>query len=94
MKNAIRDGWKKLSPSEPPIHLILLSKECIWNVFTTRPEEKQIDNKNFVREQSNGDIRRNFFSQRVVENWNNLPISVKNASNVNNFKNLYDAWKK
>ena len=35
MKNAIRDCWKKLSPPEPPIHHILLSKECIWNVFTT-----------------------------------------------------------
>ena len=35
MKNAIRDCWKKLRTSENPIHHILLSKECIWNVFTT-----------------------------------------------------------
>ena len=63
------------------------------NTVNIGPEEIQTSTKNFVMGKSNGDIRRYFFSQRVVENWNNLPSSVKDASSVNNFKNLYDAWK-
>ena len=58
------------------------------------PKEVVVSNKNIVKKQAKGDIRRNFFSYRVVDDWNNLPQSVKNASDVNNFKNLYDAMKK
>ena len=36
------------------------------------------------------DIRRNFFSHRVVNTWNTLPDHVKMASTTNQFKNLYD----
>ena len=43
--------------------------------------------------QSRLDIRKNCFSQRVVEPWNSLPSVVKNATSVNNFKNLYDSMK-
>ena len=42
------------------------------------------------------DIRRNFFSQRVVDSWNSLPERVKQAATVNQFKNSLDnhlqAW--
>ena len=66
------------------------------NTVIIGPEEEQLGSKNLAKVQANYryDMRRNFFSQRVVENWNILPSSVKNASDVNNFKNLYDAWKK
>ena len=60
----------------------------------TPEEEERVDNKNFVKQQANGDLRRNFFSFRVVDEWNKLPSAVKNAKNVNNFKNLYDSWVK
>ena len=36
---------------------------------------------------SNTDTRKNFFSQRVVEKWNKLPDSVKQAETINTFKN-------
>ena len=35
------------------------------------------------------DLRRNFFSQRVVEKWNNLPSAVKDSKSVKQFKMAY-----
>ena len=39
----------------------------------------------------NNDVRLNFFSIRVVEQWNSLPDSVKSAETMNSFKNSYDS---
>ena len=38
------------------------------------------------------DIRKYFFSQRVVDEWNNLPESLVYANSVNIFKNGIDAY--
>jgi hypothetical protein len=38
------------------------------------------------------DIRKHFFSQRVVNEWNKLPNSVVEADSVNSFKNKYDIY--
>ena len=38
----------------------------------------------------NLDLRRYFFSVRVVDPWNSLPDDVKQAETVNTFKNRYD----
>ena len=38
------------------------------------------------------ELRRNFFSQRVVSVWNQLPNSVKIASTTNEFKSAYDSF--
>jgi hypothetical protein len=35
------------------------------------------------------DIRRYFYSQRVVESWNNLPLDIKKSVSVKAFKNAY-----
>ena len=48
--------------------------------------------KNIVPQRSNGDVRRNFFSQRVCEPWNKLPDDVKNSPTVTCFKSRYDKW--
>lgn len=37
-------------------------------------------------------VRQNFFSQRVVNAWNNLPESVISAETTNNFKNRIDRY--
>lgn len=36
------------------------------------------------------DLRKNFFSVRLVNVWNSLPDSVRSANTVNHFKLLYD----
>ena len=38
----------------------------------------------------NGDVRRHFFSNRVVEGWNNIPTSIKEARSIGVFKRKYD----
>jgi hypothetical protein len=35
------------------------------------------------------DIRKNFFKQRVVKNWNSIPREIKCAKNVAGFKAAY-----
>ena len=45
---------------------------------------------NLVPKRSNLDIRKNFFSQRIVNKWNNLPSDVKTSPSLNAFKSRYD----
>lgn len=45
---------------------------------------------NIVPQRCNLDIRKNFFSQRIVTKWNSLPSEVKTAPNLNVFKTRYD----
>ena len=49
------------------------------------------DPLNLVTQRSNTEVRRNFWSQRVVGPWNRLPAEVKRACNTETFKTLYDA---
>ena len=42
------------------------------------------------KDRSNLDIRKHFFSQRVVNAWNKLPQHVVDAPSVNSFKNRQD----
>ena len=41
---------------------------------------------------ANTELRRNFFSLRVIKPWNNLPVGVRTVGTVNEFKSLYDNW--
>ena len=45
---------------------------------------------NIIQQRCNGDIRKHFFSMRVVPKWNNLPNEVKNCETVPAFKTNYD----
>jgi len=47
-----------------------------------------------IKVRSRLEIRRNYFSQRVVNKWNELPQYVVEAESVNTFKNRLDGyWK-
>lgn len=56
-----------------------------------RHSQRGQDSK-FYKHRSRLDIRRNFFSQRVVNKWNALPQYVVNATSTSNFKNRYDKY--
>ena len=48
---------------------------------------------NLVKKRSALDIRKNFFTERVVDLWNGLPMTVKHATTLKAFKNeLKNVW--
>ena len=46
--------------------------------------------QSLIEPRCNGDIRRNFFTVRVVKPWNNLPDPIKNSHTLKSFKIQYD----
>ena len=57
-------------------------------------ETRQRSNNHLVPEKTRLDIRKYFFTNRVVEMWNDLPCEVREASSIKNFKNRYDEYLK
>ena len=49
--------------------------------------------KNLDSVRSRTDIRKNFFSNRVVNLWNNLPIDIQDSRTVKIFKNRLEQFK-
>ena len=47
----------------------------------------QSDSLNLVKKRSSLDIRKHFFTERVVEHWNRLPSEDKHAPTLRIFKN-------
>ena len=45
-------------------------------------------------ERSRLEVRKHFFSQRVVRHWNRLPATVVEATSINSFKTKLDKWLK
>ena len=44
------------------------------------------------KQRSQLNVRRNFFSQRIVESWNELPKEIVNCTTVLDFEKLYDRF--
>ena len=55
------------------------------NEHGLRGHNKKIENARFRL-----DIRKNFFSQRIVNGWNKHPQHLVDAAIVNTFKNRFD----
>jgi hypothetical protein len=63
------------------------------SVFQLAGNSKTRGNKyKLVKTRSRLDIRKHFFSQIVVNEWNKLPNSVVEAELINSFKNNYDSY--
>ena len=53
-----------------------------------RPTRSTAYHGNLIAGNSRLDIRRHFFSNRVVSSWNSLPIEIKDTGTLSRFKNL------
>ena len=42
-----------------------------------------------ITSRPNLDIRKHFFFKRIIQQWNALPENIKNARNVEQFKQMY-----
>ena len=60
--------------------------------FSPFNRTRNSDKKIFIN-RSRTNLRKNCFSNRVAPYWNMLPSQVKNANNVNHFKNLLEQVK-
>ena len=47
---------------------------------------------NILKPRYKNDLRKNWFSIRVCETWNKLPMDVRQAKNIDSFKIKYDEW--
>ena len=57
-------------------------------------EQLRGNSKKLEKTRCNTSIRLNYFSNRCINDWNNLPDSVVNAETINSFKNRLDEhWK-
>ena len=67
-----------------------MHKDKVKASSSLRGHEKKI-----FKERSKTKIRKNFFTQRVVSLWNNLPAPVVNAPSVKSFERRLDkAWER
>ena len=48
--------------------------------------------QNIIPKSSRTELRKNFFSNRVVNQWNSLPNYIKDSRSTTTFKNLYDKY--
>ena len=60
--------------------------------ITDDGEERKPDS--LYKPSFNLEVRKNFFTVRAVDRWNELPESVKRAQSINGFKDGYDRWKR
>jgi hypothetical protein len=70
-----------------------LNKSDFRNFFTLAQNSRTRGHRfKLLKTRSRLDIRKHFFSQRVVNEWNALPEIVVESESVNSFKNNYDKY--
>jgi len=68
-----------------------LSSEQFFHLSSTGYQTRGHSLK-IAKQRTRLDLRKHFFSQRVVNEWNSLPQHVIEASTVNMFKNRLDKY--
>ena len=81
--------WKVLNGDVDvdPSKLFLLSSEASVKITRHTSALSNLAPRSFKL-----DIRKNFFSVRSVNSWNNLPVSIRASSTTDEFKALYDEY--
>ena len=51
-----------------------------------------VENMNLMKPKARLDVRKNFYSCRVVDSWNSLPLDIQCAGNVQDFKEKFDKY--
>ena len=57
-----------------------------------RDDGEVVQELNLIKPKCKLEVRRNFFSCRVVDPWNLLPSDVQGAADVDVFKERYDKF--
>ena len=83
--------WKYLHHQQDvdPALLFTLRKDVALRTTRLSSDELALADRDF---DPSIDQRRHFFTVRVVRPWNNLPLSVRQSSSIDMFKNRYDAY--
>jgi len=50
------------------------------------------DNLNLQKPVVKTELRRNFYSVRVIDSWNKLPADIKHSTNISMFKKKLTKW--
>ena len=66
-----------------------INESTFWQPASSIYSKKGHNHK-FRKDRSRVEIRKKFFSQRVVNSWNSLPHYIIDASSTNNFKHQLD----
>ena len=82
---------------------LILMYQLVWNLidvdnkqffsFVTDPKTRGHSLRIKTPKACKTEIRRNFFSQKIVLQWNNLPSAVVYSPNIDAFKRRYDEYK-
>ena len=67
------------------------------NMFTYASDRHTLNTRSttecmLVPEKSRLDVRKNFFTSRIVNDWNKIPLEIRTAPSINSFKNNYDLY--
>ncbi|RNA38757.1 RNA-directed DNA polymerase from mobile element jockey-like [Brachionus plicatilis] len=82
-----RNGLNSIDWVRPPPHCSSLSQP--GPAQGIRGHKRRLS----VQAPTNCAHRENFFTNRVIREWNSLAEAAISASTVNQFKNSLDAWK-
>lgn len=75
----------------------ILNGEAVQGLFQHAKERhcritRSVENDSLVVQRCRTNVRRNFFSNRVVNSWNTLPLEVRNAPSIGAFKRKFDRF--
>ena len=74
--NVEKETWFEMTADGEAVHRTRLTK----------------DKTKIVKPRTKYKLRENYFSVRVVDEWNQLSQRVREAKTINSFKNMYYEW--